>query len=533
MRRVTTTIRKLFPERQLFVRVDGRVSYLTLSTRSQTAVALAMAALLGWSVAATVGLGLRGETISRQDMAIADLERDRTRLDGELAATRAHWSNAASEIARQYDELRRLVAMRGELEQHLATAQNRLAVVEANYAHASDRAVDLDAALAGIDARLRERTRQNDLVSRQLADTAAALAGVEREREAEVAARLELDARATTLEATLAARTEESDILRRELEARRREVAVLSEARELAEAEAQRLGSHVLALRSDLNAQSLANVTLRRRLAATTDALTETHANQVDAEQRGYQLADTVASLESRLQEVRETQITLLQEIGGRARRNIDTLKRTLDLTGLSLDAMLVNIYADNPGMGGPLVVEDGAPAGAPDSFERVVSDLEVDLARWEAMQVLLERIPLARPTMTGYISSGFGRRTDPFTGKAAYHKGIDIAAPPRTPVHATAPGRIAFAGWDGAYGRMVEIDHGSGFVTRYAHLRTVTVKKGQRVAFHQQVGTMGTSGRSTGSHVHYEVEFNKELIDPERFLKAGRYVFKVEDDHG
>ncbi|MEC9344775.1 MAG: peptidoglycan DD-metalloendopeptidase family protein [Pseudomonadota bacterium] len=529
---MTTTIRNLFPERQIFVRVDGRVSYLTLTTRTQFVSALALAAVLGWSVAATVGMQHRAGTIERQAGEIAELVRDRTRLGGELAATRAQWSNAATEIARQYDELRRLVAMRGTLEQDLASTQSRLAVVEANYSHARDRATDLDGELALIRDRLDERTRQNDLISRQLSETAAALAGAEESRAMETLARAEAEERASSLESILALNSDQTSDIKRELEARRRESAMLAEARDLAEAEARRLGNHVESLRHDLTQQNLANATLRRRLAATADALTETHASQVDAEQRGYRLADTVASLEARLQEVRETQITLLQEIGSRARRNIDTLKRTLDLTGLSLEDMLDGVYAENPGMGGPLVAEDGSTPD-PDSFERVVGDLEVDMARWEAMQVLLERIPLARPTMSGYISSQFGRRKDPFTGKTAFHKGIDIAAPPRTPVHATAPGIVTVAGWDGAYGRMVEVDHGSGFKTRYGHLRTVTVKKGERVTFHQQVGTMGSSGRSTGSHVHYEVEYNNKQIDPERFLKAGRYVFKVEDDHG
>ncbi len=117
---------------------------------------------------------------------------------------------------------------------------------------------------------------------------------------------------------------------------------------------------------------------------------------------------------------------------------------------------------------------------------------------------------PARRWSATSPPSSARGRT--PINGRRSVHKGIDIAAPPRTPIHATAPGIVTFADWNGAYGRMVEIDHGAGFITRYGHLRSIDVKVGDRVAFHDQVGRMGSSGRSTGSHVHYEIEFQGSL---------------------
>ena len=106
-------------------------------------------------------------------------------------------------------------------------------------------------------------------------------------------------------------------------------------------------------------------------------------------------------------------------------------------------------------------------------------------------------------------------------------HYGLDFAGPFKTIVRATAAGVITYAGRKGPYGRFVEINHGLGVKTRYAHLHKILVKKGEKVNFRQKIGMMGSTGRSTGSHVHYEVLFKGRSQDPDKFLKAGKYVFK------
>jgi murein DD-endopeptidase MepM/ murein hydrolase activator NlpD len=121
---------------------------------------------------------------------------------------------------------------------------------------------------------------------------------------------------------------------------------------------------------------------------------------------------------------------------------------------------------------------------------------------------------------------SGFGRRVDPFNGMMAFHSGLDIAGTMGTPIHATAPGRVTFVGTNGAYGRMVEIDHGQGLSTRYAHLSRFIVHQGERVHYGQTIGLMGSTGRSTGVHVHYEVLVDGKPRDPTKFIQAGSYVF-------
>ena len=153
---------------------------------------------------------------------------------------------------------------------------------------------------------------------------------------------------------------------------------------------------------------------------------------------------------------------------------------------------------------------------------------METSLAHWEFLQTLLRQLPLARPVDVGYVTSSFGKRRDPMTKRTAFHSGVDIAGPRNSKVLATAPGTVTFVGTNGAYGTMVTIDHGSGFQTRYGHLKKALVKKGETIEYRTEIGVMGSTGRSTGRHVHYEVIYEDEHQNPMNFIKAGRYAFKA-----
>ena len=131
------------------------------------------------------------------------------------------------------------------------------------------------------------------------------------------------------------------------------------------------------------------------------------------------------------------------------------------------------------------------------------------------------EHLPFDRPTQAR-TTSGFGVRFDPFNGRPAVHQGQDFAAPLNTPIYATAPGIVSFAGVRSGYGNTVEIDHGRGFKTRFAHLNAMAVQPGQRIALGQRIGAMGTTGRSTGVHLHYEVWMDGRPQNPARFMRAG-----------
>lgn len=136
-----------------------------------------------------------------------------------------------------------------------------------------------------------------------------------------------------------------------------------------------------------------------------------------------------------------------------------------------------------------------------------------------------LAAVPLAPPLRPLVVASPFGARASPFTGLPSRHEGVDLLAPPGSRVLAAAAGRVLRAGWSGSFGLAVEIDHGRGVTTRYAHLARVLVRPGAAVGEGQPVGLVGSSGRSTGPHLHYEVRLAGEAVDPLPFLEAGRLL--------
>ncbi len=194
-------------------------------------------------------------------------------------------------------------------------------------------------------------------------------------------------------------------------------------------------------------------------------------------------------------------------------------LEHLMASTGLDLDKLLARLGSAPAGQGGPYVALSGVKRASPQEESRIGKLL-----------ALAKILPLASPLAHYEFGSGFGPRTDPFNGHAAFHSGLDLDAPYRSPVYSTAPGVVVFAGVKGGYGRMVEISHGNGIDTRYAHLHRFLVAVGQRVAAHQEIGELGSTGRSTGPHLHYEVLVDGTALDPAKFLEAGKAVIEVSD---
>jgi murein DD-endopeptidase MepM/ murein hydrolase activator NlpD len=147
--------------------------------------------------------------------------------------------------------------------------------------------------------------------------------------------------------------------------------------------------------------------------------------------------------------------------------------------------------------------------------------DYEEILAHLEASNQQVRTTPSLRPVNVGFVSSRFGWRMDPISGRRAMHRGVDFSARMGTPVYATADGVVTHSGVEQTYGNVVELSHGSGFVTRYAHLQRRLVQKGQRVSRGDVIGRVGATGRSTFSHLHYEIERGGERVDPLRFVLA------------
>jgi murein DD-endopeptidase MepM/ murein hydrolase activator NlpD len=181
----------------------------------------------------------------------------------------------------------------------------------------------------------------------------------------------------------------------------------------------------------------------------------------------------------------------------------------------------------ERAGVGGPFVA--ALPSLNATNFDRQITSVKIARAETEQLSRSLATVPVHRPiTGDSEIVSGFGVRIDPFLSRPAMHTGIDFHAEIGDPVHATAGGTVTVAGWTGGYGKMVEVDHGNGLATRYGHLSEIEVKVGQQVKFGETVGKVGTTGRSTGPHLHYETRVDGEAVDPQKFLNAGSKLAEV-----
>jgi murein DD-endopeptidase MepM/ murein hydrolase activator NlpD len=189
--------------------------------------------------------------------------------------------------------------------------------------------------------------------------------------------------------------------------------------------------------------------------------------------------------------------------------------------TDLGLDMAQLEAAAPRAGMGGPFVpVKLGADAGP---FERQLYRINITRAQVERLNRTLTLVPYRKPVIGEVeFTSGFGVRSDPFLGRPAMHTGLDFRASTGDPVRATANGKVVSSGWAGGYGRMVEVDHGNGLSTRYGHMSEINVRVGDQIKIGQVIGAVGSTGRSTGPHLHYETRIDGEAVDPQKFLRAG-----------
>ena len=156
------------------------------------------------------------------------------------------------------------------------------------------------------------------------------------------------------------------------------------------------------------------------------------------------------------------------------------------------------------------------------------IERLNLALQKMDALERTLIAIPSGKPSSTGMITSSYGYRRDPFTGGSAMHSGMDFKGPHGQPIVAAAGGKVTHAGWKSGYGKSVEVTHGNGLMTRYAHLSRISVIPGQNVEQGLQLGAMGSTGRSTGTHLHFEVRLNGRAINPRPFLEANTDVLKI-----
>jgi murein DD-endopeptidase MepM/ murein hydrolase activator NlpD len=180
-------------------------------------------------------------------------------------------------------------------------------------------------------------------------------------------------------------------------------------------------------------------------------------------------------------------------------------------------------------GRGGPFIPLPGGQSLR--AADPAIRQLAFRLDRMAQLESLLDALPSGLPADRMELSSGFGYRYDPFNGQSAMHAGLDFTGPHGSPIRAAAAGRVIFAGVKSGYGNVIEIDHGHGIETRYAHLSGLVARVGDRVGSGEQVGRMGSTGRSTGTHLHFEVRVGGSPVNPRRFLEANPNVLEVKAD--
>jgi len=228
---------------------------------------------------------------------------------------------------------------------------------------------------------------------------------------------------------------------------------------------------------------------------------------------------NALVRLQTSLDQVESRQLATLNAVEDGMESRVRRMRGVF--TDLGLDMAELEAATPRAGVGGPFVPLKLPPnAGA---FERQLYRINIARTQMERLNRTLSLVPYRKPVIGEVeFTSGFGVRSDPFLGRPAMHTGLDFRAGTGDPVRATANGKVVSSGWAGGYGRMVEIDHGNGLSTRYGHLSEINVKVGDQIRIGQVIGAVGSTGRSTGPHLHYETRIDGEAVDPQKFLRAG-----------
>ncbi|MCW5734677.1 MAG: M23 family metallopeptidase [Enhydrobacter sp.] len=213
----------------------------------------------------------------------------------------------------------------------------------------------------------------------------------------------------------------------------------------------------------------------------------------------------------------------VLRQLDAETRATIADIEKIIVATGLEPSRVVPepNRIRRVGARGGPYIPWKAQVALAEHSESSQLQTLTQQLEKLKALRDVMVRLPLVAPVTHAILSDGFGYRRDPVNGGGARHEGLDLRAVRDSAVIAPAAGTVVAAGWDGAFGNLIQIDHGFGVVSRYAHLSRMLVRKGDVVARNEQIGVVGATGRATGVHLHYEIWVDGQPRDPMRFLTA------------
>ncbi|MEX1107874.1 MAG: peptidoglycan DD-metalloendopeptidase family protein [Dongiaceae bacterium] len=502
---------RTFVSREILIRANGRVSYLTFSSRLQK-FATGVGVVLGvWLLASSTSLLISTYFLQKKD--------------SEVEIARLAYEGLLEDVARSYDQFHVLT---GDLDDDARGLLGLSDVLANDNASVHPDPDAMRHKLAMFRSDLRMIASYNGALRAQIATLEEELAAA-RDTESDLEeANADLEGDLSDLEARLASAIGQNGLLQREIAGLQDELAIAEVARDSNALTAENLNRRIALLEQDLAGAVDGNIDRDERIALMQQVIASVVDERNDLASIKSELGRQLGELQQRLAAVQSSQHTVAQQLAERTLSGVEEVEKIVTMTGLDVERLLEVAGEELDGKGGPFISASAVHnSEAAELVMASVADLDSAVSRLERLQLVMRSLPITAPLDNYYTTSGFGRRTDPFNGTVALHEGLDLVSNVGAEVLATAPGIVIFAGWQGEYGRLVEIDHGLGITTRYAHLKEIWVEVGQTVDYRDEIGLLGSSGRSTGPHVHYEVRFNDTPFNPMNFLKAGRYVFK------
>ncbi len=430
-KQVTALITRWFPQHELLIRTDGKISHLKISKTMQISALAVFAISVGWGIFASFSYFIHDELVISRNKEILEARMAYRGLLSEVQEYQDKFSDLTDELSKNHGLMLNLVEKNATLKQNMKSAVNKLETSKSRHKRILIAKANLKEKLANIQIELNS------------------------------------------------------------------------------------LNNHNFSLKGNLNSVTtdLESALFERNLARS----------------KSQKLSETVKKLMNDLAELNKSEIKVLRKLTETTKNNIADIHYVLEHTGLNVAKLLgLKKMEKNKrsAQGGPFIpfsLSNNPSANLKSSLHILNSQLK----QYRNLQGLMKRLPLSSPLNYFTVSSHFGKRRDPINKRWAVHQGLDFGGIKNSPVYSTAPGKVSFAGRNGKYGKLIEIIHGYGFKTKYGHLNKILVKRGQKVDYRAKIGLMGSTGRSTGPHLHYEILMRGKHQNPWRFIKAGRYVYK------
>jgi murein DD-endopeptidase MepM/ murein hydrolase activator NlpD len=483
-----------FPDRQIILRTDSQIRYLKVSKNFQLASLAVLALALGWGIFTSTTYFAFNDILRSKDAQISASHDNYQNLLGEVSQYQARFSVLTKELQKNHAMMLDLVENNATLQLNLRSTQKNLETSQAKQAEIDTARTNLRDKLTSIETELGSMTSRNFELKGNLNTMTNHLQTAMSERAEMQIANQALQGQVAQLEAEVSRLHQtETEVIAR-LAKRTQDGIVFME--------------RVFA-RAGLDADEFLEQIAMNANATGGDAPVGSREDEAEPADDSSEQAASDEELAVEAAELQEKETDEAPQAPGIemliARRPVPTAQ------------------------GGPFIATTPM-VPLPQSGEKLkasLSSLEERLGRWDELRQLMRTAPLPSPLDQFQLSSSFGKRRDPIRQRWAMHYGLDLRAPLNSMVYATAPGVVTVASVQNDYGRLIEIDHGMGFKTRYAHLNKILVRVGQKVEYRDNIGLLGNSGRSTGPHLHYEIAHNGRPVDPMRFLKAGKYVYK------